>query len=356
MEVSPNDSWKVQANKDKLYQAYSKSCRLNNRGLEHHREGQKKQAIFVFKEAIRCDPGNYVPYFNIACILDDQNDGDGAIPFYEKAFDLRPDIIGISKNLAPLYRRIDDGKAIAMYQHILTLEPGDEVAQHFLSALQGETPNDAPSDYVEDLFDDYAGSFDEHLTKTLNYCTPERLSRLFKEYISEDRRFQNVLDMGCGTGLTGALWSARCDHLVGIDLSFNMLEVASHKRVYHELIQSSIGDYLDTSLSFDLFIATDVFPYCGNLDAIFKAIRIRCLPAAFFIFSTETMAGQQFNLTRSGRFQHSRAYISDLLSDHGFELLRVFQTAIRSEDSRDAIGDLYIARSVATVSHSCLPT
>ena len=346
MEMSPDDSYDAHFEKEIRYEAYTKSCRLNNRGLDHHREGSKKKALFVLKEAIRCDPGNYVPYYNVACILDDQNDCDGAIAFYEKAFDLRPDIVGISRNLAPLYRRGDDTKAIAQYQHILTIEPDDLVAQHFLSALQGTTPDNAPEDYVEDLFDDYASSFEEHLTQTLHYCTPERLARLFGEYVAEGRRFLNALDMGCGTGLAGALWGERCDHLVGIDLSSNMLAMAELKHVYHELVKSNISDYLDSSTLFDLFIATDVFPYCGNLDSIFAKIRERCLPEAFFIFSTEAQGGLEFHLTRSGRFQHSRDYIGNLLTEHGFALLKVFQTAIRSEDGHDALGDLYIAQSI----------
>ena len=53
------------------------------------------------------------------------------------------------------------------------------------------------------------------------------------------------LDAGCGTGLCGPLIATCVDHLIGVDLSANMLDQARRHNVYQELIKGELTEYLE---------------------------------------------------------------------------------------------------------------
>ena len=128
-----------------------------------------------------------------------------------------------------------------------------------LAALTGKTTTTAPRDYVEGLFDDYAGKFDVSLVNDLEYKIP----RLLAEIIIKDSKFDllgSIMDLGCGTGLFGMEIKQFCENLEGIDLSEKMLDKAKEKDVYNKLIKQYIITYLSNeSFNFDYFISTDVF-------------------------------------------------------------------------------------------------
>ena len=55
----------------------------------------------------------------------------------------------------------------------------------------------------------------------------------------------NILDVGCGTGLCGALLSPYARRLVGVDLSDRMLDQARERNIYDELVKGELTAYLD---------------------------------------------------------------------------------------------------------------
>ena len=59
-----------------------------------------------------------------------------------------------------------------------------------------------PEAYVAHLFDDYAPSFDKHLTKNLAYRGPALIIEAL-DIAAPGRRFASALDIGCGAGLMG---------------------------------------------------------------------------------------------------------------------------------------------------------
>ena len=59
---------------------------------------------------------------------------------------------------------------------------------------------------------------DRHLTETLGYQTPTHLRALYG-----DQPIQRMLDLGCGTGLSGQAFADIATHITGVDLSPNML-------------------------------------------------------------------------------------------------------------------------------------
>lgn len=99
---------------------------------------------------------------------------------------------------------------------------------------------------------------DRSLVRKLGHEIPKLLVRpALKE--SGSGSLGSILDLGCGTGLTGLEIREICYNLEGIDLSSKMLEVAKTKDVYDKLDKVNIVEYLSNSKpDFDYFISTDV--------------------------------------------------------------------------------------------------
>ncbi len=85
--------------------------------------------------------------------------------------------------------------------------------------------------------------------------------------LGREPRFDRALDLGCGTGLAGAVFAPRVDSLVGVDLSAAMVEQARRTGRYNHLHVSDVLEFLarEGDGCADLVIAADVLPYCSDL-------------------------------------------------------------------------------------------
>ncbi len=88
-----------------------------------------------------------------------------------------------------------------------------------------------------------------------------------------------MLDLGCGTGLSGAAFRPVVDWMEGVDLSPGMIEQARRKELYDKLDTGDLTESLDRHMRadarFNLIVAADVFVYCADLTLIADAGR-RC--------------------------------------------------------------------------------
>jgi predicted TPR repeat methyltransferase len=141
-------------------------------------------------------------------------------------------------------------------------------------------------------------------------------------------RVLDVLDLGCGTGLSGAWLKDYAKSLVGVDIAEEMVKVAKKKQVYDELIVDSIDGYLDklsssSAKSFDLVVAAEVLSYIGDLRDSFRRILRVIRPGGHFVFSAETASDESelsdrgFKLLKNGRFGYSKAYLDALVAAAG---------------------------------------
>jgi predicted TPR repeat methyltransferase len=101
--------------------------------------------------------------------------------------------------------------------------------KHLIAALSGGDSERAPSEYVQQLFDQYAQKFDSHLVEVLSYSVPDKLAELLRPHAESSRAKWAMLDLGCGTGLSGAAIAPYARELVGVDLSSKMLEKARER-------------------------------------------------------------------------------------------------------------------------------
>ncbi|RWX75531.1 methyltransferase domain-containing protein [Neorhizobium lilium] len=242
--------------------------------------------------------------------------------------------------------------AAKAYEEVLAIDPEDHggAAVRLASMGRGEAPPKAPDAYVETLFDQHAESFEDILVEQLGYAVPvlvrQRLQAL------ELGPFKRMLDLGCGTGLTGGALRDMVEDVTGIDISENMVEIAHEKDLYDTIYVAEIEDFLEDNDDepFDLVTATDVLPYLGALEPLFFGTAENLSAGGIFAFSSETVpAGDErpYTVGPHQRFLHSEAYVRQRLADTGFDVVEISDINVRMQDGQPSPGHLVIARRKA---------
>ena len=111
---------------------------------------------------------------------------------------------------------------------------------------------------LEDRYDQWASTYDSHLALTTGYAIPEETMKAVCRLLDLKA---TILDAGAGTGLMGeVLQAAGYSDLHAIDLSDQMLGVASSKNIYVSLSKMKLGDRLEFEDNvFDAVVITGVF-------------------------------------------------------------------------------------------------
>ena len=316
-------------------------------GLTYLRQQNYGKAVEVFKHVVNQAPNLTEAHYNLGLSYHKQKKYALAVHAYTSVLEVDPDNAAAHNDLGMVYDLLGrPEEAISHYKEVARIEPDNRVAKHILAALTGEQLQNAHPDYVVSLFDQYSELFEVELVEKLKYTVPTKLMETVSEHCNGMVQFDNVLDLGCGTGMCGQEFRPVSAKITGVDLSSKMLALASRKKVYSSLVQQDIVRYLNKSHElYDLFIAADVFIYVGALDAVFDAVRKNSLPQGYFTFSVESCNGSSFWLSPSGRFMHSRNYIQKLADTYLFEIEQCTPTGIRLENKAWIPGDLYILKS-----------
>lgn len=238
------------------------------------------------------------------------------------------------------------GDAAAAFREALRLGADPELHRYYLAGLGAEgAPPAPPRDYVERLFDGYAGDFDTHLVGTLGY-------RAHHELVDRVRRcagatgFESAIDLGCGTGLCGPLLRPLARRLTGLDLSSVMLDRSRAGGAYDRLEHADATEFLaGTAERFDLVVAADVLIYIGDPAPLFAAVA-RAMSQGLFAFSVEADdtgndAGPGWRLLPSLRYAHAKPHLLRLAQANGFEPVLVEQAPVR-HDQGQAVDGLYV--------------
>ncbi|SFB39445.1 Predicted methyltransferase, contains TPR repeat [Rhizobium sp. NFR07] len=243
----------------------------------------------------------------------------------------------------------DIDAAVEAYRRVLEIDPEDHggAAVRIASMGRGEAPPKAPDAYVETLFDQHAEGFEDILVEQLGYAVPVMVRQRLQEL--KLGPFKRMLDLGCGTGLTGGALRDMVDDITGLDLSENMVEIAHEKDLYETLYVAEVEDFLEDNDDepFDLVTATDVLPYLGALEPLFFGAAENMVAGGLFIFSSEALPegdARTYAVGPHQRFLHSPAYIRTRLADTGFELVEVTEINVRMQDGEPSPGHLVIAR------------
>ncbi|MBO9656700.1 class I SAM-dependent methyltransferase [Agrobacterium sp. SOY23] len=245
----------------------------------------------------------------------------------------------------------DVDAAVKAYEEVLAIDPEDHggAAVRIAAMGRGEQPSKAPDAYVETLFDQHAEAFEDILVEQLGYAVPMMVRQRLQTLNLGP--FKRLLDLGCGTGLTGEALRDMADDITGIDISENMVEIAHEKDLYETLYVAEAEDFLEDNDDepFDIITATDVLPYLGALEPLFFGAAENLNAGGLLIFSSETlpediMAGRPYMVGPHQRFAHAETYVRERLAATGFEVVEVTDINVRMQDGNPTPGHLIIAK------------
>ncbi len=315
-----------------------------NLALCHKAQGRHGVAHDYLRQAHVLAPHDSDIIYNMGVLRRLLGDEQAAEAFFLQTLALNENNGICLTDLAILYHRQNRlEEARIMYQRALEAGYESESARHMLAALTGETTPCPPRRYVENLFDNFAESFEQTVTADLNYTVPTRLRELLDE-MAGDMVAERAVDLGCGTGLSGQAFREKTGHLTGVDLSAGILRQAAAKQVYDDLHCADIIDYLhETDSHYDLALAADVFVYLGRLQPFFEVVDQSLNQDGLLLFSVESCENE-YCLRQSGRFAHSPGYILELAGQYNFDLLHREPIGIRKERGSWIDGELYLLR------------
>lgn len=268
----------------------------------------------------------------------------------QRALEANPRSVDLLLTLAKLFRHMDrPDDALRAYRRVLEVDPLREDVQHMIAALSGAPADAAPARaadaYVAEEFDGFAARYDEVLVGWLEYRGPEILHRAVTAVLGPNPPPQEIVDLGCGTGLAARVFRAMARRLDGVDLSAKMVEKARARGLYDALAVEEIGRFLaGTPRIYTLAIAADVLIYFGDLAPVFAAVASALKPRGMFAFTVEAAQGEGYRLTASGRYAHDDAYVRSCAAAAGFEIVRATDETVRKEKLKPVHSRCYVLR------------
>lgn len=322
----------------------------NQLGVLHQRSGHVDAAEQSYRKAIQQNPRHAKAHNNLGTLLQAMNRREDALACYRTAVALDPGYTAAQRNLGLLLQALGQWQAATrVMEDLRAADPDDPIARHVLAALRGETTPAAPRAYLQSMFDNFAPTFEQHLTEVLKYRAPQQLRDSLDAYSAETaagRRFARVLDMGCGTGLVARAVQDIGDEIVGIDLAPRMAAAARASGLYAAVHECTLDDYFMTTAAaperFDLVLCADLFIYIGDVAGIVRAVAGRLTADGLFAFSVEHCEGADYELRQTGRYAQSQPYLTRLAHDSGLRVVRVDPVVLREEKGQPVDGRVYV--------------
>jgi predicted TPR repeat methyltransferase len=317
-----------------LWKRLIKSCPDDARayqdwGLALLRLDRRSDAVAALRRTIALAP-NYAPgHCNLGLALEESGDFAGAAAALREALRLQPESGFIAYHLSAVAAHVGETHAVVKA---------------------------CPRDYLVPLFDGYADRFDAHVFQTLRYKGPQLLAEIVGEAPSNEVQPLpwDVLDLGCGTGMTGVPFRTSARTMTGVDLSPRMLEHAARRampdgrRVYDALLECDVVEALGTlGAGYDLILAADVFIYIGDLRGVLTSIRSALRPGGLFAFTIEVWDGpEDYRLLPTRRYAQSPAYIANLAGEVGLLVVGRRESTLRLGEGLEPVhGMVFLLRT-----------
>lgn len=275
-------------------------------GLMHMQKGNLYDAVLRFRITLWVKPDFAPAYYNLGRVLLMQGRGDKAQEAFAKALALQPDYLEVRYMMASLTKN----KAAV---------------------------TDIPLSIIEDYFDDLAPRYNAEFVDHLHYVGHISLVDAVLDVLENKTLAVDVLDLGCGTGLCGALLRERLtvNSLTGVDISEKMLRearVLKHKGkpVYDYLKHKDMKLFLEKSeRKYDVITASLSVNFIGDVAPFLAACKNALRPGGVLAFSTEESPDKDITLNDTMQnFCHSLEYIREQSLAAGFKELSLKKTML----------------------------
>lgn len=351
---------------------------LHAMGLDAFRAGQLEMAADMIGQAILVN--NQLPafHYNLGVVLKAAGKLKDAAASYQRAITLKPDHVDAHNNLGNVWKALGKpDKARASFERALHLKPAnadthynlgilcsesgeaDQAARHFQLCLEqdpddsrgarillahlghAEMPDQASPAQLQKIYEVRARFWDQESS----YFAAGLVAQALRDHAGNAKR--DILDIGCGTGLVGALVRPVAHQLDGVDLSPVMLEKARAKNVYDGLDQADMISFMSAHPgSYDAILGAASLIHFGDLGAVFAAASTCLRVNGLFIFSlfangTAAFAVAASNaLAQSGCYAHGAAYIERLAPECGFSILALNQVIHEHDQDGNPVAGL----------------
>jgi len=166
-------------------------------------------------------------------------------------------------------------------------------------------------------FDDFSKCYDEVVVEHLGYRSHEIIPNLILKYLRVPNA--NILDLGCGTGISSSLFFKNNHSVTGVDVSPGMITHAKHrpfKKLFCQNLEAPL--YLKDE-EFDAAILLGVMEFIKKPSQLFERIHKVLKPAALFGVTFPTnQPGMDTGLDVKS---YTEGEILALVQSTGFEIL-----------------------------------
>jgi predicted TPR repeat methyltransferase len=296
--------------------------------------GRADDAMEVLREASLLSPDTAEVVLALGEALAANDALPAAIGEFQRASRLAPNDGRPHWQIARLWLAAGEAdKAEASAELALTMGGADDEAVATLraSAVRIRGAARADAGYVKQLFNQFAADYDTRMRGRLGYAAPAILRDLASLLIVPEQRF-DILDLGCGTGLSGVAFKPIAKRMVGVDLSPRMLSEARKLNIYDALFEGDVENLpAGADGPFDVVIAADVLVYLGDLSTLFAGVRQRLRDGGLWLFTTERGDARDFEQGVKRRDRHSDTYLRAQADAHRFDVASLVECVTRYE-------------------------
>ncbi len=259
--------------------------------------GRFDEAIAAGKRAVELAPDQPAGWHALANALSSAGDLNQSVAAYEKVLAMAPEFSPAHNSLCQVLLQLEQRgwlsrrrlrRTRAAYGRWvrpcrITRRPGSCMRRSNRVAR----PSACPTPQSKANFDAYAGHFDRHI-HSLDYRGPEFIAEVMSRRLPAPHGKLEVLDGGCGTGLSGHALRPHAKRLIGVDLSTSMLDRAQATGLYDDLQEAELGQFLlEHPKTFDLCTFVDVLIYFGSLNEILSRAARALRPGGLLAFPVE---------------------------------------------------------------------
>jgi predicted TPR repeat methyltransferase len=177
----------------------------------------------------------------------------------------------------------------------------------------------------------------------LRYQAPQALRAAVGEVLGGGHGGVAILDLGCGTGLSGLPFRDLAARLDGVDLSPRMLAQAAARGIYDALTTADAVEFLAARpAGWDLIVAADMLMYLGDLGPLLAGAAGALRPGGLVAASVEQSRTGEVVLQPSRRYAHPAEHVRARAAAAGLTVRLMREFTPRWDAGRPVPGLLFV--------------